>query len=329
MGAMQAQEYAMAKWAMGLRIGGLHEDIVEQAFNEGKILRTHLMRPTWHFVSPDNIRWLLKLTAPRVHAVNAFMYRKCELDQSIFRRSNDVLVKSLEGGKHLTRNELKAELEKVNITGDGVRIAYLIMNAELEGLICSGPRQGNQFTYALLDERVPTTKAMNPDESLAKLSSIYFTSRGPAQAQDFAMWSGLTLKDAKDGVKLLPPEFERTVVDSREYFFKTPTSPFPEKAQATFLMPDYDEFGMSYKDRSALSFDIPEVANNKPASFMYNRMIIVDGKLAGSWRRTINNEKVTIETDILITLTKAQKSDVSRAVEKYCAFIGKIAEHSF
>lgn len=153
---MQAQEFAHAKWAIGLRLSagkpGVHDAGVEKAFNAGLILRTHLMRPTWHFVTPADIRWMLALTAPRVNAINAFMYRKLELDTKIFRRSNDTLVKALQGGKQLTRVTLKSALEKAKIVADGLRLGYLMMRAELDGVICSGARVGKQFTYALLEK---------------------------------------------------------------------------------------------------------------------------------------------------------------------------------
>ncbi len=197
MGAMQAQEYAMAKWAIGLRIPGSTDAMVESAFNKGGILRTHLLRPTWHFVSPTDIRWMLALSAPRINAIGAYMYRQLKLDNAIFRRSAAVLLKTLEGGKYLTRTELQEALKQKKIIADGLRLGYIMMHAELEGLICSGPRQGKQFTYALLEERVPPVPALTRDESLALLAKKYFSSRGPATTIDFATWSGLTITDSK------------------------------------------------------------------------------------------------------------------------------------
>ncbi len=326
MAAMQAQEYAMAKWALGLRLNGADDKSVEQAFNDGKILRTHLLRPTWHFVSRENIRWLLALTAPRVHVANAFMYRKCELDTPIFTKSNDTLTKVLEGGKYLTRDALRTALEKINITGDGMRIAYLIMKAELDGLICSGPRQGNQFTYALMNERVPAIRSYNKEEQLFLLSNLYFTSRGPAQVQDFAMWSGLTLKEARMGADLLSPDFDHVVSDGKEYIYKPISTTFPVNACETFLMPDYDEFGMSYKDRSALLLEKDKLAAGKSINLKFNRMIVVDGKIAGSWQRTIKSNSVHLEMDIFMSLTHKQQSEIASSVKRYCAFIGKQRE---
>lgn len=166
--AMQAQDFAMAKWAIGLRLPGSKDADIEKAFNDGVILRTHLMRPTWHFVAPADIRWMLALTAPRVNVANAFMYRKLELDNKIFKRSNDILVKTLQGGKQLTRAILKTALERKKIVADGLRLGYLMMRAELDGIICSGARQGKQFTYALLDERAPPVKTLDHDEAFGR-----------------------------------------------------------------------------------------------------------------------------------------------------------------
>jgi len=130
MAAMQAQEYAMAKWAIGLRLPKLKDDVIEKAFNDGAILRTHLMRPARRFVTPADIRWMLALTAPRVNAVNAYYYRKFELDTEVFKRSNDIIIKTLQGGKHLTRAILKSALEQEGIMADGLRLSYIMMRAE-------------------------------------------------------------------------------------------------------------------------------------------------------------------------------------------------------
>src|SRR5690348_17054279 len=153
--AMQSQVYPMAKWAIGLRLAKCNTQQVDDAFDAGSILRTHVLRPTWHFVSPADIRWLLKLTGPRVQAFNNKYYLRHELDNKIFNKSNDVLIKSLRGGKQLTRNSLQAALEKSKIKAEGIRLAFIMMQAELDRIICSGPREGKQFTYALIDERVP------------------------------------------------------------------------------------------------------------------------------------------------------------------------------
>src|SRR5215211_3787870 len=161
LGAVQAQDFYGAKWALALRMRAATDAVVEAAFNDGQILRTHVMRPTWHFVAPDDIRWLLHLTAPRVNTRCGPNYRKYELDDTTLKRSNKVLTKALQGGRHLTRSALKEVLNRAGIAADDtVRMAHILLCAELDGVVCSGPRVGKQFTYALLEERVPATSML-------------------------------------------------------------------------------------------------------------------------------------------------------------------------
>ncbi|MBA2680086.1 MAG: winged helix DNA-binding domain-containing protein, partial [Ktedonobacteraceae bacterium] len=252
LGAVQAQDYGAAKWALGLRSQqGTTDDDIEQAFNDGAILRTHVMRPTWHFVSPADIRWLLMLTAPRVHAVNAYGYRELELDAATCTQCNDVLVKALQGGKQLTRPELASALEQAGIAMDDLqRMTYVLMQAELEGVICSRARRGKQFTYALLDERAPQARMLDRDEALAELTKRYFTSHGPATLQDFAWWSGLTMAEVRAGIALATSQLVCEVVDDRTYWFSP--SPLQDAEQTAHLLPNFDEYTVGYKDRSAV-----------------------------------------------------------------------------
>src|SRR5947207_2505805 len=200
-GAVQAQDYSGAKWGIGQRTIGANDATIEKQFSDGAILRTHVLRPTWHFVVPADIRWMLALTAPRVKAAMAHYDRKLELDSPVLRRSQKVLTKALTGGKELTRTELAQALTKSGVRADGTqRLAHLVMHAELDGLICSGARRGKQFTYALLEERVAPAKKLSRDEALVELAHRYFTTRGPATPDDFAWWSGLTRTDAKRAV---------------------------------------------------------------------------------------------------------------------------------
>jgi hypothetical protein len=218
MGAVQAQEYPGAKWALGLRMQGVKDTEIEQAFAEGKILRTHVMRPTWHFVAPADIRWMLELTAPRVHLANAYYYRMLELDDALFSRSKDAIANALRDGQQLTRAELAAVLAEAGIVAEGMRLGYIVHYAELEGIVCSGARRGKQFTYALLDLRAPQAKTLPRDEALAELTKRYFTSHGPAMIQDFVWWSGLTVADAKAGLEMAGSSLVKEVVDGRSYW---------------------------------------------------------------------------------------------------------------
>ena len=320
MAAMQAQEFAHAKWAIGLRLPSATDAEVEACFNKGKILRTHILRPTWHFVAPEDIRWLITLTSPRVNAANTFMYKKLELDQKVFKATSHVLEKMLQGGKHLTREILNQEFGKKKIVAKGLRLGYIFMRAELDGLICSGPREGKQFTYALLEERVPPAKVLNREEGLAELSRRYFISRGPATIRDFVTWSGLTMKEAKQGISSLPKDIIQDRTGEQEYVYKE-ISTGKVKINSTFIMPDYDEYGMSYKDRSAL-MPAGKVARQKLAgSSDYTHWLIVEGVMGGSWKKTEDDTVIDVTT--FERLGRSQQQEVKRAVDRYKAFASR------
>lgn len=324
--AMQAQEYAMAKWAIGLRLPGSTDEVIEKAFNKGSILRTHLLRPTWHFVTPKDIRWLLQLTGPRVKALNAYTYRQQKLDSKIFKRSHDIIVKELEGGKQLMRTELQAALAKKKIIAGGIRLICLLMEAELDGIICSGARNGNQQTYALLEERVPEVNVISKEEALAMFAGRYFTSRGPATARDFSTWSGLSLTDARRAVKMLPLKFKTENFNGQEYIFLPRDFDPGKKVRDSFLMPDYDEYGMGYRDRTAIREapdDFKYFTGENPA---FNRMIIIGGKIVGTWKRVIKNKGISIETVPFRPLSKAKQQVLKKMIRKYSEFVGKEIE---
>ncbi len=251
-GAVQAQDYAGAKWAVAQRVQGLVSDAaMDAAFNAGDILRTHVMRPTWHFVTPADIRWLLELTAPRVHAANAYYYRSLDLDATFLHQCAGIIARALEGNRHLTRPELAQALQHAGIQAAEMRLTYIVMYAELEGIICSGARRGKQFTYALLDERVPPGPAMEGEAALAELTKRYFTSHGPALLKDFVWWSGLTVTDARLGLELARDDLHHEVINGQSYW-AAPTSPLPSTTTPIgYLLPNYDEALASFKDYSA------------------------------------------------------------------------------
>jgi hypothetical protein len=318
LGAVQGQEYAQTKWGLGLRLKNLSDDIVEQDFTNGKIIRTHLLRPTWHLVSVEDIRWLLMLTAPRVNAINAYMYRQLELDNTIFKRSHKILEKSLQGGKQLTREAINESFKRNKIEAEGHRLSYIMMYAELAGLICSGARQGNQFTYALLDERIPPSKSISRDEALAELTKRYFTSRGPATIKDFSTWSGLTLTECKKGIEITKNLFEKELVDRNEYYFTESILINKKQIHDIHLLPIYDEFIMGYKDRSALMIFKSKLKSI--SKFHYNCMVVYDGQIFGTWKRSFTANAVNVEFDFFRPPDKNQRKALSRAVHRLGEF---------
>ena len=328
LGAVQAQDYPAAKWALGLRARGLGDADIEQAFNDGKILRTHVLRPTWHFVSPGDIRWMLALTAPRVHALNAHYYRQSGLDDKTIKKSCALIQRALAGGKHLTRVELAERLTRAKISAEGLKLAYLMMHAELEGVVCSGPRHDKHFTYALLDERAPKTTPISREEALARLVERYFSSHGPATIRDFTCWSGLLVRDAKLGIEMAKNALVEETIDGRLHWSaQAAPAPAPAKGRASpvYLLPNYDEYLIAYKDRPAA--DSTGAANMEARSNgAFPHHLVIAGRLAGSWRRTVKANSVAIEVAPYKALSKAHARAVTGETDCYGEFLNMPVE---
>lgn len=320
MGAMQAQDYAAASWALGLRLPHITEADVDKALAAGTIIRTHVMRPTWHFVAPKDLRWMLDLTAARVKQVMGTNNRKLGLDAKLFAKANKVLVKALEGNKQLIRSELTAVLQKAKISTDENRFSHIMIMAELEQLVCSGGKRGKQFTYALLDERIPATKAVTRDEALAALAERYFNSHGPATVADFAWWSGLTLADSRNGLEMVKKKLANEEVDGNSYWYLNEGE--TKYKMHTCLLPAYDEYVVAYKDRSAAVADHPKLTRNA----LFNNIILVNGKVSGTWKRSFKKDMVSIELQPFEPYTKTQQQAIAKAAKHYAAFHNKKLE---
>ncbi|MDQ6693515.1 MAG: winged helix DNA-binding domain-containing protein [Chloroflexota bacterium] len=325
-GAMQAQDYAAAKWALGMRLQGCSEATIDEAMDRGDILRTHVLRPTWHFVTPADIRWLLALTAPRVHAANAYMYRRLGLDASTRARCNDTLAGALQGGNYLTRSELALVLIQAGIAEDDLlRFTMIMMHAELEGIICSGPRRGKQITYALLEERVPITGALERDRALPELARRYFTAHGPATLRDFVWWSGLTTTQARDGVEMVGPELMQEVIGGQTYWFSAHAQADPaeeNRSPVAYLLPAFDEYTVGYNDRSAVCDKLRALNVAPTAGLLLSNTIVMDGQVVGTWKRTIKKDAAIIAADPFTPFSEAERRAFDAAVERYGQFLG-------
>ena len=326
LGAVQAQDYAGAKWGVGQRTHGATDAELEAEIDSGQILRTHVLRPTWHFVAASDIRWMLELTAPRVMAMMAPANKRLGLDRSVHRRANAVFTKALAGGRSLTRSELKTHLERARMpTGTTQWLAHLVMQAELEGVICSGPRRGKQFTYALLEERVPPMPAPTRDEALRELSRRYFMTRGPATPRDFAWWSGLTVADAKRSIELNADGLERVTLGDAHYWMRRDGSRAPRGTTA-HLLPNFDEYFIGYRDRSAIAERLGDDSAVMTVNGLAPNVIIVDGQIAGVWKRTIEKDGVAISLQPLMRLTKTELSRVVTAARRFGRFLGSAVD---
>jgi hypothetical protein len=322
LGAVQAQDFGGAKWALGQRTRDCVDADVEGAFERGEILRTHILRPTWHFIAATDIRWMLALSAPRVHTANGYAYRRFELDGPTLAKSERAIAKALEGGVHLTRDELAEVLARAGVEARGPRLGYVMMHAELEALIVSGPRRGKQFTYALFDERVAPGPTLERDAALAELTRRYFTSRGPAQIKDYAWWSGLTMREAKLGVTMNAAHLARETLDERDYWHAPIAKRVKPRSPFAHLLPNYDEYLIAYKDHRA-AFD-PAVQRKLRGREMVlaSHLALIDGLLVGGWRRTIEKDAHAIELSLLRTLDAAERRALDEAAERYARFVG-------
>ena len=318
MGCVQAQDFGMAKRGVEMRVAGAFSSgavAVDAAYNAGTILRTHVLRPTWHFVLPADIGWMLRLSAPRIRAFSKPYHRQLSLDPAVFRRSRRVLEKALADGVFLTRAEIVTLFKEVKIDTSDIRMNFLLMDAELEGLICSGPRRGKQFTYALLADRVVRLSDLSGDEALGELARRYFVSRGPATVNDLAWWGGMTLGDARRGLEVVKGELECVVVDGVAYWAGASVSAPGFSSTSVILLPAFDELTVAYKDRSAI---LP-VEYAKASSYGLKPVIVVNGRIVGIWRRVTVKGKVVVEPQFFEKVGKA----VLRLVEGGCKSWGK------
>ncbi len=325
MGAMQAQDYAMSKWAVGCRVPGSKIEEVESALNSGEILRTHLLRPTWHLVSSNDIHWLLELTAPRIKSQLKTRNRQLELSAEILNKSNDLIVNSLEGGKSFNRDELVSLFENAGIKTDLNRASHLLMHAEMEGILCSGPEKNRKITYALLSERVSHKPGFNREEALQKLATVYFTSRGPASLRDFAWWSGLTGRDAAAALQMAKPKLTSLAFGTETYWFSGTIPENTKQSDQVFLLPAFDEFLLSYTDRKA---SVPALNFRKAvySNGIFRPLIILGGQVVGIWKRNLKKDQILIETSFFTSKSELIPEKLEDAAQLFAGFLGKQAE---
>lgn len=321
-GAVQAQDYWGAKWALAQRTRGASDADVESELNAGSILRTHVLRPTWHFVAPEDIRWMVALTAPRIKSILAHYDRDLELDASVHRRARAVLTRALTGGKQQTRAELSQALTRAGIRTDGTeRLARLMMHAELDAVVCSGARRGKQFTYALLDERVPAGKTMERDTALRELALRYFSARGPATAADFAWWSGLTTKDAVKGADATGTILDSFVMGGRKFWFRS-TGGKNLKPPLARLLPTYDEYFIGFRDRSAIHARFAAAGVTDAITGLSSNLMTIDGQAVGTWERAFKPTSVIVRMKPVIRLTGVERAALAREAERLSRFVG-------
>jgi len=322
LGAVQAQGYLGALWAVGLRTRNAVEADIEQALTNRTIIRTWPMRGTLHFVAAADAHWMLELLTPRIVANNAQrLLQHFGLDEATFARSKELFENALEGGKQLTRNAMYKVLEAGGITTAGGRGLHILWRVAQDGLICFGARKGKQQTFALLDEWAPKAKRMTRDEALAELARRYFSSHGPATLQDFAWWSGLTTADARAGLEMAERFLVPEPSDGQTYWLASSTPVTKDSSPTAHLLPAYDEYTVAYKDRSAALN--PEYA--KHANYghgIFNPTIVVDGQVVGTWKRTVKKDALIITPSPFTKLKRAETRAIAEVANRYGKFLG-------
>ena len=319
-GAMQAQEYDVAKWAIGLRLpDGSSDTQIARAFDEGKILRTHVMRPTWHFVTPADIRWMQALTGPRVQRIAASYNRRLELDARTLTRGTGVIERALRDHQYLTRTELGDRLRHARLAMSGSRLAHLMMHAELEAVVCSGPRRGRQFTYALVAERAPKAITLSRDEALALLTRRYVSSHGPATIRDFVWWSGLTTADAKRGLEM--NKARREEIDGLCYWTIGSHRAVATKGELAHLLPIYDEYLIAYRDRQAVPHSVTVLPSASGGAITFQHAVVIRGQVAGTWRIARRDNALQITIWLLRPISDVERRSLVRAAGRYERFM--------
>ncbi|MBO0724005.1 MAG: AlkZ family DNA glycosylase [Blastocatellia bacterium] len=322
MGAVQAQDYLGALWAVGLRMRNAVEADIERALADRTIIRTWPMRGTLHFVAAADARWMLELMTPRIVANNAQrLLRQFDLDENAFARSKELFERALEGGKRLARTAMCKVLEEGGVSAANQRGLHILWRLAQDGVICFGAREGKQQTFALLDEWAPKAKRMPRDESLAELARRYFTSRGPATLRDFAWWSGLTKADVSAGLEMVKQSLTQETVNGQSYWLASPPPATKDPSQSVYLLPAFDEYTIAYKDRSAvLDPAYTKLANS--GNGIFYPTIVVNGQVVGTWKRTLKKDSLAISTSPFEKLKRAETNAINEAASLYGKFLG-------
>jgi hypothetical protein len=303
LGAVQAQDYLASKWAVGLRMRDAVDAAIERAVGEGSILRVHAFRGTWQYVVPEDVRWMLALVGPRVIARSKPRYDELGLDARTLVRASEIVANAVRAGP-LVRSEIASALRRAGISPDE-RLSHILARAELDGLICSGPRRGKQSTHVLLDARAPAARPVPRDEALARLAQRYFQSRSPATLDDFVWWSGLPVADGRAAHASV-----RHVV-----------TPSAIKAPRAFLLPAFDEYLIAYRDRSAM-IAARHVPKLDPRGGILEPVIVLDGRVVGGWSRTLQRDSVSVSLRLFIRPNRRERAAIDEAVSGYARFLG-------
>lgn len=322
LGAVQAQDYPASKWAIGLRLPQATDADIEQAIADRAIVRTWPMRGTLHFVAAADVRWLLALLAPRVIGATAGRHRQLELTADDLARSRDVFETALSGGRQLTRDAMYQTLEAAGITTAGQRGIHILGHLARQGVLCFGPHQGKQPTFVLLDEWLPPSPPVAREEALARLAFRYFSGHGPATLQDLMWWAGLTAADARTAITLAAPQLAQAAVGGQTYWQSPSARAADGPIEGIQLLPAYDEFLLGYRDRSASLAPAHADAVAPGANGVFRPILVVDGRVMGTWSRTVKRGAVTVTPQPFPGQPSNDRDALTAAAARYAHFLG-------
>lgn len=319
LGAVQAQDYLGALWAVGLRLGGGRASDVERALEARLIIRSWPMRGTLHFLAAKDARWMIDLLAGRAAAAAVGRLRALGLDEGVIQRARRALVKRLEGGRRVTRPSAYRVFEQAGIATGGQRGLHLLWRLAQDALLCFGPRKGKQQTIVLFDEWLPDAKRLPRGEALAELARRYFTGHGPATERDLAWWSGLSLTEARQAIALAGRTIASENISGQLHWFGTvPTWAGAARRKGALVLPPFDELLVGYADRSAV---VSPAASNRLSAFQILGPVVVHGgRLVATWRRQVSGRRVRFSVSYATSPAERRIAAVSRALDSYAQF---------
>ncbi len=318
--AVQAENPGQAAWAVAARTARPHQGDLARLLDDGTVLRTHVLRPTWHFVHADDIAWLVDLTGPRVRRVTSQQLATAHgMDGPALERAVDIVVEVLSGSGDLTRPELARQVHDRGVPTDGQALMLLLAHAELLGLVCSGPPADGEHTYAPMARRVPNPRRLDRAEALAELALRYFSGHGPGTEQDLAYWATLPVTDVRTGLEQVRHRLASFEHDGRRFWHAPGDPPAGPQEPAGHLLQILDEMYRGYQDSRWVLDAAGQVPRGREAAI---GMALVDGQLLASMRRTVGREQVTFDLRPYRPLTAAEREALDEAAQRYGAFLG-------
>ncbi|MDJ0752529.1 MAG: winged helix DNA-binding domain-containing protein [Ardenticatenaceae bacterium] len=319
MGAMQAQDYKQALWAIGVRLQDGTVTAVEEAISAGKIVRTWSQRGTIHFVPAVDTQWMLDLCASRILAGHGRRMRQLELTDEIMTQCETLVVEALSGGRVLPRSAVFDLFERAGVSTAGARGYHILWHIAHKGVICMGPMAGREQTFCLLGEWVPDLRHLTRDEALAELVRRFFASRAPATERDFARWSGLTLTDTRRGIQM--NQLESFTLEETTYWMGKPSPKLQAPEKLVYLLPAYDEYLLGYQDRRAVLADEDGQKVVPGKNGVFQPLIVVDGRVVGIWKRKLKARSIDITFYPFAALGEVEEQVVAEA-QTYGRFMG-------